>query len=101
TPIPRTPPGAQQESFCRKDTRNGPEGRQQSGFALLGLALGPNIATQLLNVVPSWRWVFWIVALPGFVAEAAADKGRRPYLPDQPVHRLGPRAQIARQKGAV
>lgn len=43
------------------------QGLQQSGFALLGLALGPLIATQLLNVVPSWRWVFWIVALPGFV----------------------------------
>jgi predicted MFS family arabinose efflux permease len=34
---------------------------------LLGLALGPLIATQLLNVVPSWRWVFWIVAIPGFI----------------------------------
>jgi predicted MFS family arabinose efflux permease len=29
--------------------------------------LGPIIAIQLLNVVPSWRWVFWIVAIPGFV----------------------------------
>ena len=46
------------------------QGLQQSGFALLGLALGPIIATQLLNVVPSWRWVFWIVALPGFVIGA-------------------------------
>src|SRR5258706_54705 len=36
-------------------------------FALLGLALGTLIATQLLSVVPSWRWVFWIVAIPGFV----------------------------------
>ena len=43
------------------------QGLQQSGFALLGLALGPLIATQLLNVVPSWRWVFWIVAVPGFL----------------------------------
>jgi len=43
------------------------QGLQQSGFALLGLALGPLIATQLMNVVPSWRWVFWIVAIPGFV----------------------------------
>ena len=43
------------------------QGLQQSGFALLGLALGPIIATQLLNVVPSWRWVFWIVAIPGFI----------------------------------
>jgi MFS family permease len=43
------------------------QGLQQSGFALLGLGLGPIIAIQLLAVVPSWRWVFWIVAIPGFV----------------------------------
>ena len=46
------------------------QGLQQSGFALLGLGLGPIIATQLLHVVPSWRWVFWIVAIPGFVVGA-------------------------------
>ena len=43
------------------------QGLQQSGFALLGLALGPLIATQLMEVVPSWRSVLWIVAIPGFV----------------------------------
>ncbi len=43
------------------------QGLQQSGFARMGFALGPIIATQLLNVVPSWRWVFWICAVPGFV----------------------------------
>ena len=43
------------------------QGLQQSGFALLGLALAPLIATQLLTVVPSWRWVFWLVAIPGFI----------------------------------
>ena len=42
------------------------QGLQQSGFALMGFAVGPIIATQLLNVV-SWRWVFWICAIPGFV----------------------------------
>ena len=46
------------------------QGLQQSGFALLGFGLGPIIAIQLLNVVPSWRWVFWIVAIPGFVVGA-------------------------------
>jgi predicted MFS family arabinose efflux permease len=44
---------------------------QQSGFALLGLGLGPIIATQLLLVVPSWRWVFWIAAIPGFIVGLA------------------------------
>jgi len=43
------------------------QGLQQSGFALMGFALGPIIATLLLDVVPSWRWVFWIAAIPGFI----------------------------------
>jgi MFS family permease len=46
------------------------QGLQQSGFALMGFALGPIIATQLLNVVPSWRYVFWICAVPGFIVGA-------------------------------
>jgi len=43
------------------------QGLQQSGFALFGFGLGPIIATQLLLVVPSWRWVFWAVAIPGMI----------------------------------
>lgn len=43
------------------------QGIQLSGFSLFGLALGPIIATQLLGVVPSWRWVFFIVSVPGFI----------------------------------
>src|SRR5450755_3437440 len=43
------------------------QGIQQSGFPLFGLALGPIIATQLLKVVPSWREVFWVVAIPGII----------------------------------
>lgn len=43
------------------------QGLQQSGFALFGFGLAPIIATQLLLVVPSWRWVFWAVAIPGIV----------------------------------
>src|SRR5499426_1823780 len=42
------------------------QGLQQSGFALFGFGLGPIIATQLLGVV-SWRMVFWVVAIPGFI----------------------------------
>jgi MFS family permease len=70
--------GAMEGAYCptsftavaaasKPERRGFNQGVQQSGFALLGLALGPIIATQLLNVVPSWRWVFWIVAIPGFV----------------------------------
>jgi len=43
------------------------QGLQLSSFSLFGLALGPIIATQLLGVVHSWRWVFAIVAIPGFI----------------------------------
>ena len=43
------------------------QGLQQSTFALFGLGFGPIVATQLLQVVPSWRWVFFIVAIPGFI----------------------------------
>lgn len=43
------------------------QGLQQCGFALFGFALGPIVATQLLAILPSWRLVFWVVAIPGFV----------------------------------
>lgn len=45
------------------------QGLQQSGFALLGFGLGPIIATQLLQYV-TWRQVFWVVAIPGFIVGA-------------------------------
>jgi MFS family permease len=70
--------GAMEGTYCptsftavaaasKPERRGFNQGLQQSGFALLGFGLGPIIATQLLDVVPSWRWVFWIVAIPGFV----------------------------------
>ena len=70
--------GATEGAFCpasfaataaaAKPARRGlMQGIQQSGFPLFGLALGPIIATQLLRVVPSWRQVFWIVAIPGII----------------------------------
>jgi predicted MFS family arabinose efflux permease len=43
------------------------QGMQQCTFALFGLGIGPIVATQLLSVVPSWRWVFFIVAIPGLI----------------------------------
>jgi MFS family permease len=70
--------GAMEGTYCptsftavaaasKPDRRGFNQGLQQSGFALMGFALGPIIATQLLQIVPSWRWVFWICAIPGFV----------------------------------
>lgn len=46
------------------------QGLQLSTFALFGLGFGPIVATQLLSVVPSWRWVFVLVAIPGLVIAA-------------------------------
>jgi predicted MFS family arabinose efflux permease len=43
------------------------QGLQLSTFALFGLGFGPILATQLLLIVPSWRWVFVLVAIPGLV----------------------------------
>ena len=43
------------------------QGVQQCTFALFGLGFGPIIATQLLAIVPTWRWVFFIVAIPGLI----------------------------------
>ncbi|AWN14268.1 MFS transporter [Salinisphaera sp. LB1] len=48
------------------------QGLQLSMFALLGLGLAPIIATQLLTVVPSWRWVFVISAIPGLILSVFA-----------------------------
>ncbi len=70
--------GAMEGAYCptsftavaaasKPERRGFNQGLQQSGFALMGFALGPIIATQLLTVVPSWRWVFWICAMPGFI----------------------------------
>jgi MFS family permease len=51
-----------------KPTRHGQNlGIQQNMVALVGLGLAPLIVTQLLRVVPSWRWVFLMVSVPGFV----------------------------------
>ncbi|WP_457321368.1 MFS transporter [Roseateles sp. P5_E11] len=43
------------------------QGLQLSMFSLLGLGFAPIIATQLLQVLPSWHWVFMVSALPGLV----------------------------------
>lgn len=44
-------------------------GITQSAFPLFGLALGPIIATQLLQIT-SWRWAFVLVGVPGLIVAA-------------------------------
>ncbi len=69
--------GVSEGSFCptsfattndaSKPSRRGLNlGFQQSTFPLFGLALGPIVATQLLQVI-SWRWIFLLVAIPGLI----------------------------------
>ena len=73
----RTIMGVSEGSFCptsfatvndaSKPSRRGLNlGFQQSTFPLFGLALGPIVATQLLQVM-SWRWIFVLVAIPGLI----------------------------------
>ena len=54
-------------SEASRPTRRGMNlGITQSAFPLFGLALGPIIATQLLQVT-SWRWAFVLVGVPGLI----------------------------------
>jgi predicted MFS family arabinose efflux permease len=73
--------GVTEGSFCptsfaatneaSKPSRRGiNQGLQQCTFALFGLGFGPIIATQLLRFVPTWRWVFFVVAIPGLFLSA-------------------------------
>ncbi|PSJ63576.1 MFS transporter [Pseudaminobacter soli (ex Li et al. 2025)] len=76
--IIRTLMGVAEGSFCPTSVaatgeashprrRGFNQGLQQSLFALFGFGFAPIIATQLLEVVPSWRWVFVISAVPGLI----------------------------------
>jgi len=42
-------------------------GLQQMSAPLVGLGLGPLIGVGLLKILPSWHWVFAVVAIPGFI----------------------------------
>lgn len=46
-------------------------GLQQMAAPIFGLALAPILATQLLQILPSWHWVFVLVALPGLLIALA------------------------------
>jgi MFS family permease len=63
-----TPTSFAAVAVASKPSRRGlNQGLQQCGVSLLGLALAPIIATQLLNAGLSWRWVFFLIAAPGFL----------------------------------
>ncbi|MGA2232947.1 MAG: MFS transporter, partial [Tepidisphaeraceae bacterium] len=101
----RTIMGISEGSFCptsfatandaSKPSRRGFNlGFQQSTFPLFGLALGPIVATQLLQVM-SWRWIFVLVAIPGLIlAVLLARTIREPMHLAADAATLAPRARI-------
>jgi MFS family permease len=64
-------------------------GIQQMAAPLVGLGLGPVIAIGMLKVVPSWHWVFGIVAIPGLVLAYAMAKVLRNDIPVHAVTKTG------------
>lgn len=49
-------------------------GIQQMAAPFVGLGLGPVIGIALLNVLPSWHWVFAVIAVPGLVLAFVLSK---------------------------
>jgi MFS family permease len=67
-------------------------GLMQMATPLIGLGFGPIMAIALLNVVPSWRWIFVIIAVPGFILVAFMAKVLRH---DHPVASASPEPQAS------
>ena len=66
-----TPTSFAAVAVASKPSRRGlNQGLQQCGVSLLGLALAPILATQLLEAGVSWRMIFVIIAAPGFIVAA-------------------------------
>ena len=66
-----TPTSFAAVAVASKPTRRGlNQGLQQCGVSLLGLALAPILATQLLAAGLSWRMIFVVIAAPGFIIAA-------------------------------
>jgi MFS family permease len=66
-----TPTSFAAVAVASKPSRRGlNQGLQQCGVSLLGLALAPILATQLLAAGLSWRVIFVLIAAPGFIVAA-------------------------------
>jgi len=76
------------------------QGLQMSSFALMGFGFAPIIATQLLTVVPSWRYVFLIVGVPGLILAAILFRVLRdpPHLAHGAPARPAPWGEAARAR---
>lgn len=70
-----TPTSFAAVAVASKPSRRGlNQGLQQCGVSLLGLALAPILATQLLAAGLSWRLIFVLIAAPGFIVAALLAK---------------------------
>lgn len=58
-------------------------GLQQMAAPLIGMGLGPVIAVGMLKVVPSWHWIFGIIAVPGLIVAVLLAKMLRADAPAQ------------------
>ena len=66
-----TPASLAANSEASRPSRRGLNlGLQLSMMPLMGLGFAPIVATQLLQIVPSWHWVFTISAVPGLIVAA-------------------------------
>ena len=62
-------------------------GIQQMAAPFVGLGLGPVIGIALLDVLPSWHWVFAVIAVPGLVLAYVLSKVMRDtHASDATVH---------------
>lgn len=102
--------GANEGAFCpvsfaavseaSRPTRRGMNlGITQSAFPLFGLALGPIIATQLLQVT-SWRWAFVLVGVPGLIVAALLARIVRepPSVGAKPHEQRAPAAELLKHR---
>ena len=60
-------------------------GLMQMAAPLIGVGLGPVIAIALLKVLPSWHWVFAVVAVPGLILSVLLALKLRESVPMQGV----------------
>lgn len=71
-------------------------GLQQTAGPLFGLGLAPLIGVGLLAILPSWPWVFGVVALPGLVTAVLLSRTMRHDAPEAGETKPGPAPRSSR-----
>lgn len=83
-------------------------GIQQMAAPLVGLGLGPVLAVALIDVLPSWHWVFAVVAVPGFIVAWLMQRTLRDDQPSAPLasvqvaeHQASPLLAVLKYRAVV